>query len=504
MYTNFNSNGNFDGLVRRIQGLGLMRQVQFIKHAPIETVEEGLHASQIHTADSVSSIILKSGDKYFGVIRSNEFIIDMMKLKQILGVTRLGLLSPDELCNRLGFRVGAVGIYHPAIRFYMDESLLDKKSLYAGTGDKCYDIVASSDVIQKISGAKLFNCAIKMKRKSKRILTGDTPSKDGRLHLGHYLGSLKDRVELQKTYDTYILIANLHAYANYYDKSEQINEAAYNVFLDNLAVGIDPDEATIYLESGIPETFELYTFFLTMVKHNRVMRNPSVKEETSYKKLDPSMGFVCYPILQSADILGFDADLVPVGEDQMPVIEQVREIARDFNSAYQLSSGEKVFNVPKGKIGKVARLVGTDGDGKMSKSKGNCIYLSDDEQTVKQQVMSMYTDPNRIRATDPGKVEGNPVFIYHDAFNSNKDEVADLKERYKAGKVGDVEVKEKLFVVINNFLKPIRERRKYYEDRPKETIEILIEGTNRARKVVQEVTARFKEAVNLDGVISKS
>src|SRR3972149_10656373 len=188
----------------------------------------------------------------------------------------------------------------------------------------------------------------------KRILTGDTPT--GKLHIGHYVGSLENRVKLQSEYETYILLANIHAYANNYQNSKKINEDVYNVFLDNLAVGIDPNVSTIFLESGIPELYELYGIFLTMVKHSRVIRNPSVKEEILYKKLDQSVGFIVFQILQAADILGFNADLVPVGEDQLPVIEQTREIARDFNKSFGTT-----FVVPEAKVGRIARLVGMDG-----------------------------------------------------------------------------------------------------------------------------------------------
>ena len=320
----------------------------------------------------------------------------------------------------------------------------------------------------------------------KRILTGDTPT--GKLHIGHYVGALENRIKLQHEFDTYILLANVHAYANYYSEADRINNDVYNVFLDNLAVGLDPNVATIFLESGVPEILELYSFFMTMVKHSRAIMNPTVKEEVRYKKFDPSLGFIAYPILQAADILAFNADLVPVGEDQLPVIEQTREIARDFNKAF----GE-TFVIPEGKVGRVARLVGTDGKLKMSKSGGNAILLSDDEKTLKQKVMSMYTDPSRIHATDPGKVAGNPVFIYHDAFNPNKEEVAGLKSRYKIGKVGDIEVKQKLYVALNGFLEPIREKRKYFESKPKETKEILVESTKKARKTAQEIIEVFRE-----------
>src|SRR3989344_8548940 len=328
----------------------------------------------------------------------------------------------------------------------------------------------------------------------KRILTGDTPT--GKLHIGHYVGSLENRIKLQHEYDTYIILANVHAYANYYQNSERINDDVYNVFLDNLAVGIDPNVSTIFLESGIPELFELYSFFLTMVKHSRVIRNPSVKEEVKYKKLDPSIAFIVYPILQAADILGFNADLVPVGSDQLPVVEQTLEIARDFNKTF----GE-TFIIPEAKVGRVKRLVGIDGKLKMSKSGDNAILLSDDEVNLKKKVMSVYTDPNRIHATDPGQVEGNPVFVYHDAFNPNKEEVEDLKSRYQVGKVSDVEVKEKLFVALNNFLRPIREKRKYYEDQPKIAKEILMESRKKARKVVIETVEKFRERTKFNKLI---
>jgi len=329
----------------------------------------------------------------------------------------------------------------------------------------------------------------------KRILTGDTPT--GKLHIGHYVGTLENRVKLQSVYDTYIILANTHAYASNYASVDKINSDVYNVFLDNLAVGINPEISTIFLESGIPELFELYAFFLTMVKHSRVIRNPTVKDEIKYKKFEPSVGFIVYPILQAADILGFNADLVPVGADQLPVVEQTREIARDFNKTF----GE-TFVEPQAKVGRVARLIGTDGKLKMSKGGENAILLSDDENTLKQKVMSIYTDPNRIHATDPGKVEGNPVFIYHDAFNPNKDEIVDLKLRYSNGKVGDIEVKEKLFIALNNFLRPIREKRKYYEERPKMTKEILIEGTKKARKVVIETVNKVREKTKLNSLLS--
>lgn len=333
-----------------------------------------------------------------------------------------------------------------------------------------------------------------MKNKKPRILTGDTPS--GRLHIGHYVGTLENRVKLQSQYDTFILLANVHAYANDYTKIDQINDNVYQVFLDNLAVGIDPNISTIYLESGIPETLELYSYFLTMVTHTRAIRNPSVKDEIKYKKFDPSLGFICYSILQAADILGFNANLVPVGEDQLPVIEQTREIARDFNKTF----GD-TFVIPKAMVGRIPRLIGTDGKNKMSKSGHNAILLSDDEAILKQKINSCYTDPSRVHATDPGHVDGNPIFEYHYAFNPDKAEVDDLAKRYKQGQVGDREVKDKLFIVLNNFLTPIRDKRKFYEDRPKLAKEILVESTKKARKVVAKTIEEVRQKMAINKLI---
>lgn len=329
------------------------------------------------------------------------------------------------------------------------------------------------------------------------ILTGDTPT--GKLHLGHYVGTLKSRIELQKNSDQYIMLANVHAYANDYTKKEIINANAYEVFLDNLAVGIDPNLSTIFLESGVPEIIELYGFLLMMVKQARVLRNPSIKEEIKYKKLDPSVGFVTYPILQAADILAFNADLVPVGEDQLPVIEQTREIARDFNKTFG-----NTFIIPQAKIGFVPRLIGTDGSSKMSKSGSNSILLSESSDNLRKKINATYTDPHRIHGNEPGKIAGNPVFVYHEAFNPNKEEVKDLKERYLKGTVSDREVKDKLYFALENFLAPIREKRKYYEDHPQLTKEILIEGTKKAKKTAGKVMEIVREKIEINQLITDS
>lgn len=455
----------------------------FIEHPSLVEVRDVMEFLNLPLSLSSAILVMKADGNYIAIIRRGDTELDLKKTKQILSVKNLQIASKDEFSKITGFKPGAAH-YLTGFKTYIDKKVFENEFVYGGSGSLLITTKYRSKDLLKIPNSEVVDIA-QIKAKP-RILTGDTPT--GKLHLGHYVGALENRIKLQHEYDTYIILANVHAYASNYQNPDIINESVYNVFLDNLAVGLDPNVATIFLESGVPEIYEFYAQFLTMVKHSRIIRNPTIKEEIKYKKLDPSVGFIMYPILQAADILAFNADLVPVGEDQLPVLEQTREIAREFNKTY----GD-TFVVPEAKMGRVARLVGTDGTMKMSKSGGNAILLSEDKETLKKKVMSIYTDPNRIHSTDPGKVEGNPVFIYHDVFNQKKEEVIDLKERYLSGKVGDIEVKEKLFIALDNFLTPIREKRKYYEDRPKEAKEILMEGTKRARKTAQEVLEKFRE-----------
>jgi tryptophanyl-tRNA synthetase len=328
----------------------------------------------------------------------------------------------------------------------------------------------------------------------KKILTGDNTT--GRLHLGHYVGSLENRVNLQDEYKTYIILADIHsfAYPKYVGDPATVSDSIYQVLLDNLAVGLDPKKVTFFQESAIPQIYQLGAIFSMLVTHNRALRNPTIKEEIRDKSLGDnySLGFILFPLLQVADILAVNAELVPVGEDQLPHIEQTNEVVRKLNSLY----GE-TFKEVQGKVGRVKRLVGVDGNAKMSKSLNNSIYLSDDESELKRKVMGMYTDPKRLHATDPGTVEGNPVFIYHDAFNPNKAEVDDLKDRYRAGKVGDVEVKQSLFEVLNTFLVPIREKRHHYEQNMEEVKEILHTGNNAVKQEAQETLDKVLSALKL-------
>ncbi len=331
--------------------------------------------------------------------------------------------------------------------------------------------------------------------KRKKILTGDRPT--GKLHLGHYVGTLQNRVKLQDEYDCLFIIADLHMLTTQPEK-EKVAEVAQNVssiVLDYLAAGIDPERSTIFVQSAVPETYELNLILEMLVSVPRLERLPSLKDMARDANLEVMpFGLLGYPVLQAADILLPRAHLVPVGKDNEAHVEVTREIARRFNRLY----GE-VFPVPDVMLGEVPTLVGTDGEAKMSKSRGNAIFLSDDEETVRQKVFSMYTDPNRVRADIPGRVEGNPVFIYHDAFNPDEEEVNDLKARYRQGKVGDVEVKRKLARAINDFLAPLRERRAHYESQPGLVDDILMQGVRRTRGIAQETMGRVYEAMGLYG-----
>ena len=327
---------------------------------------------------------------------------------------------------------------------------------------------------------------------TKRILTGDRPT--GPLHLGHYVGSLQNRVKLQHEYDTYVLIADVQALTDNFEHPEMLEANIFEVALDYLAVGIDPEKTKIVVQSMVPELAELTTYFMNLVTVATLERNPTVKEEIKQRNFVKGVpvGFWSYPISQAADITIFKADLVPVGEDQLPMIEQAREIARRFNRLYS-----KVLIEPRAMLGAMARLPGTDGGAKMSKSLGNCIYLGDSADAVHKRVMSMFTDPKRIHPTDPGTVEGNPVFIYHDVFNPDKAEVDELKERYRKGTVGDVEVKQRLYSALNSFLTPLRDRRAAYAAKPHEVYEIIMEGTRRGREVARATMEDVRTAMKI-------
>lgn len=328
----------------------------------------------------------------------------------------------------------------------------------------------------------------------KTILTGDRPT--GPLHLGHYVGSLKSRVDMQHEHTTYVLIADLQALTDHAEQPESVRGNVLEVALDYLAVGIDPAAATIVVQSGVPELAELTVYFLNLVSVARLGRNPTVKDEMQQKGFDADVpvGFLVYPVSQAADITAFKADVVPVGDDQLPMIEQTVEIVRRFNRLYG-----QVLVEPTALVPEHSRLPGTDGQGKMGKSLGNAIFLSDPTDVVTRKVMGMYTDPRHVRAELPGTVEGNPVFSYLDAFDPDRAGVADIKRRYRAGGLGDVAVKRRLIDVLEGFLAPLRARRMDHAQDPGAVLELLREGTERGRGVAQRTLAEVRRALHLAG-----
>lgn len=342
----------------------------------------------------------------------------------------------------------------------------------------------------------------------KIILTGDRPT--GKLHIGHYVGSLRRRVELQNSNEfdeIYIMIADAQALTDNAENPSKIRDNLIEVVLDYLSVGIDPSKSTIFVQSSVPALTELNMYYLNLVTLSRLQRNPTVKNEIKLRDFETSIptGFLTYPISQAADITAFDATIVPVGEDQMPMIEQTQEIVHKFNSIYGETLVLPKILLPENES--CRRLVGTDGKAKMSKSLNNTIYLSDDSETVRQKVMSMYTDPNHLRVQDPGDTENNPVFIYLSCFATDEDfkkylpeynNLDEMKAHYQRGGLGDVKCKKFLFNVLDNMLEPIRQKRKYYEERIDEVYEIIKQGTIKANQKANETLKRVRSSMKID------
>jgi tryptophanyl-tRNA synthetase len=332
----------------------------------------------------------------------------------------------------------------------------------------------------------------------KRVLTGDRPT--GRLHLGHWVGSIAARVKLQYEYETVIIVADLHMLTTK-KSGEDIKQILLNsrgLVLDYLASGIDPERSAIYLQSAVAQIHELHTYLQNLVSVNRLLHLPSIKQmaqDANIAEESIPFGLLGYPVLQAADILLARAHLVPVGRDNLAHVEITRELARQFNSTYG-----SVFPEPEPLLSDIPALVGTDNRGKMSKSAGNAIFLSDDEQTVAAKVRGMFTDPKRIHADIPGAVEGNPVFVYHQIFNEDRSEVEDLQKRYSAGKVGDREVKEKLARALNNFLSPFRERMALYLSKPGLVDEIIWSGTLKMRQIAAETMLEVRAKMGIDRI----
>ncbi len=329
---------------------------------------------------------------------------------------------------------------------------------------------------------------------NKIVLTGDRPT--GPLHLGHFVGSLNNRLKLQETYQQYIMIADAQALTDHAEDPSKVRKNILEVALDYLAIGIDPNLSTIFIQSMLPQLFELTAYYLNLVTWNRLKHNPTVKAEILQKGYGESVpaGFMVYPISQAADITAFKASLVPVGEDQLPMIEQTTEIVRKFNRTYNCN----VLVEPEAITSTVTRLPGTDGKAKMSKSLNNAIFLSDSEDVVAGKIKKMYTDPNHIRVEDPGTVEGNPVFTYLDAFDTDKESLEAIKDHYKRGGLGDSKVKKRLLEVVQAFLTPIRQKREELARDPDYVMDVIFKGTEKAFTIAEKTLKEVKEAMGIN------
>ncbi|MFA6273900.1 MAG: tryptophan--tRNA ligase [Candidatus Paceibacterota bacterium] len=333
-----------------------------------------------------------------------------------------------------------------------------------------------------------------MENKKKIVLTGDRPT--GKLHLGHFVGSVQNRIKLQDEADqSFYMVADIQALTDNAENPEKVRNNVLEVALDNLACGLDPKKTIMFIQSEVPEIAELTVLFLNLVTLARLKRNPTVKDEMKQKGFGENVpvGFLAYPVSQAADILFCKSNLIPVGDDQLPQIEQTNEIVDDFNRIYG-----KTFERVKHLVGDTPRLIGIDGNTKMSKSLNNSIYLSDSYEEISKKVMNMYTDPKHIHVEDKGEVEGNVVFTYLDIFDSNKEEVVELKKQYKKGGLGDVVIKKRLIEVLENFIKPIREKREEFAKDPKFVMDILQEGTRRAREVAKQTMTEVRKAIKID------
>ena len=328
----------------------------------------------------------------------------------------------------------------------------------------------------------------------KVILTGERPT--GALHIGHYFGSLENRVKLQNDYEMFIMSADMQALTDNFENPKKIQDNVFETILDNLAVGINPEITTLFIQSQIPELTELFTFYLNLTTVSRLERNPTIKTEIAQKGFEESVpaGFLCYPVSQTADITAFKAEVVPVGEDQLPILEQTNEIVRRFNRIYNTN----ILKECKAVLSTVSRLVGTDGNAKMSKSLGNTIYIKDGSDIIKQKVMGMYTDPNHIKVEDPGKVEGNVVFTYLDIFDPNKEELEELKNHYRKGGLGDVKLKRRLIDLIVAKLEPFQAKRREYEKNMDEVIKIVKKGNEKARERVSKTLSEVRKVIGVE------
>lgn len=433
---------------------------------------------------ALATMIYSTEKGFVAVQRRGDTKISSKKLRDYLGVKRLSLATKEELAQ-MGFQIGLVPPVGLEVPLYADQKMLEIEEIYTGAADNEYGMLTSPKELFKVSKPTMCDVTEYEERylDHPRILSGITPS-GSQLHIGNYFGAVAPQIALQDTHDTHYFVADLHALTTIHDR-DQLEENVTGVVLDYLALGLDPDKCVFFRQSDVPEHSQLAVVLANYVSYGQMKRMHAFKDKlqvgTSVDSIN--MGLFNYPILMAADILLYKPYGVPVGEDQRQHIELTRDIADNFNKAYKTS----VFPLPEPLISKeVGRIIGTDGERKMSKSLGNIIGIFDDETVIEKQIMRSYTDPTRLKASDPGRVEGNPVFLYHDLMNDDKKEVEDLKKRYKSGDIGDVEVKQKLVAAHKSKFGEARGRRKELEGDMVMVQQILAKGAKKARELASQ------------------
>lgn len=466
-----------------------------IKHPPIKTVEEGLAFLGIGANQGVSTLIFQTEKGYGALLRRDDHQINLDKVKKILGVEKVKFCSRNEVFKLTGCEIGYVSSYNPQLVTLMDETILEKDFVYLGTGSPEYDLKIKPQDLVKFTKAQLADIIQQgIVRAKSRILSGITPSGDGALHIGNYLGMVKQSIEFAKSYDCFLFVADLHALTTVQDK-EQLQRNVETLILNELSLLGDLTNITFFRQSDVPLHAELQSILNNVTPLGLIKRAHAYKDKLQKQAAEDevNMGLFSYPVLMAADILIYKPDLVPVGQDQKQHVEIARDIAERFNKVFN----KKVFPLPDAYIPEeVAVVFGTDGKRKMSKSLGNIISIFEDEAVIKKQVMSTYTDPTRIHADDPGHIEGNMVFTYLDFFGE-KEKVEELKSLYKQGRVADVEVKNYLFESLMKYFELARERYEELKSNPEKVKEILQKGAERARKVAEETMTEVREVIGL-------
>lgn len=473
---------------------------ELITHPPIRTVEEGLAFLGITADQGVSTLIYKTEKGFGAVLRRDDHQIDLEKIKEIIGAEKIRLASPSEVLEVTGCGVGYVSPYNPGLQTIMDKTIIDKSVVYLGTGSAEVDLKIDPKELVKFTGAKVADIELKgVGRIKSRILSGITPSGDGTLHIGNYLGAVKQFIEFAKSYDCFLFVADLHALTTIQNR-EQYQKNVENLVINELALLGDLNNITFFRQSDVPQHTELQSILNNITPLGLLKRAHAYKDKLTKDVMedDINLGLFNYPILMAADILLYKPDFVPVGRDQKQHVEICRDIAQRFNKTYKT----KVMNLPEPYIPpEVAVIMGTDGKRKMGKSLGNFISIFDDEKVIRKQVMATYTDPTRVHATDPGHVEGNMVFTYLDYFGEKK-RTEELKNLYKQGKVADVEVKNYLFESLMKTFAPARERYQDLSADPAKVKKILENGAEKAREVAGQIMSEVREAIGLTNLYS--